>query len=65
MALSKTRLKIDSEHDALYKKRFKNRFFFQKLWSKSFLSIKRTFSATTLARKHKKACFDVFTVKID
>ena len=27
---------LDSKHDALYKKGFKNRFFFQKIWSKFF-----------------------------
>ena len=56
---------LDSKHDVLYKKRFKNRFFFQKFWPQFFFWMKIFFSATTFPRMHKKANIDVFTVYID
>ena len=56
---------FDSKYEELYKKMIQKLIFFRKFWSKCFLSIKRTFSGRTLARKHKKARFDAFTVKID
>ena len=55
---------LDSKHDALYKKRFKNSFFSKNLIQVLFLN-ENFFSATTFPRMRKKANKDVFTVYND
>ena len=65
MALSMVFLKFLIQNMTRCTKNDSKTDFFQKHWSKNFLSIKRTFSGTILAKKHKTASFDVFTLKID